>query len=25
VTLYLFRWVADKERATAKVDYAEGK
>jgi parvulin-like peptidyl-prolyl isomerase len=25
VTLYLFRWVADKERAAAKVEYAEGR
>jgi len=21
VTLYLFRWIADKERATAKIEY----
>ncbi len=25
VTLYLFRWIADKERATAKIEYTEGK
>jgi parvulin-like peptidyl-prolyl isomerase len=25
VTLYLFRWIADKERATAKIEYAEIK
>jgi peptidyl-prolyl cis-trans isomerase C len=25
VTLYLFRWIADKERATAKVEYVEPK
>src|SRR5262249_15228248 len=25
VTLYLFRWIADKERAGTKVEYASGK
>jgi hypothetical protein len=25
VTLYLFRWIADKERAKAKVEYIDPK
>ena len=25
VTVYLFRWIADKQRATAKIEYTEGK
>jgi len=25
VTVYLFRWIADKERAGAKIEYTEGK
>jgi parvulin-like peptidyl-prolyl isomerase len=25
VTLYLFRWIADKERAAAKIEYAEAR
>jgi parvulin-like peptidyl-prolyl isomerase len=25
VTLYLFRWIADRERPTAKIEYMEGK
>lgn len=25
ITLYLFRWIADKERAAAKIEYVEGR
>jgi hypothetical protein len=25
VTLYLFRWLADKERAGAKIEYLDGR